>query len=162
MSSRTDQHPARDRSPLDLPPGYEAIALREVGDAFVHAREIAAERGAGTLVWVRRFDRIEFAVVLEPDEALAGARRVLYAVLNATADALGAYAPPEKPVAFEWPATLRLDGGILGGAQLAWPEGTPEDAVPAWLVAGVTLRALVPLAKTGALPGHHPLDERLI
>ena len=55
---------------LDLPPGYTLVALRELGDAFAHGCEIAAEAGAGTLVWVRRYDLVEFAVVLEPDEPL--------------------------------------------------------------------------------------------
>ena len=56
---------------LDLPPGYTLVALRELGDAFAHGCEIAAEAGAGTLVWVRRYDLVEFAVVLEPDEPLS-------------------------------------------------------------------------------------------
>src|SRR4051812_40465836 len=56
--------------PLDLPPGYHPVGLRELGDAFVHGCDIAAEAGAGTLVWVRRYDLVEFAVVLEPEEAL--------------------------------------------------------------------------------------------
>ena len=61
---------------LDLPPGYTLVALRELGDAFAHASEIAAEAGAGTLVWVRRYDLVEFAVVLEPDEPLRSGRLV--------------------------------------------------------------------------------------
>src|SRR5262249_6144518 len=51
---------------LDLPPGYTLVALREHGDAFAHACAIAAKAGAGTLVWVRRYDLVEYAVVLEP------------------------------------------------------------------------------------------------
>ena len=39
--------------------------------------KIAAEQGAGTLVYVGRFDLAEFAVVLEPDEPLRTARRAL-------------------------------------------------------------------------------------
>ena len=46
---------------------YGEVALRELGDAFAHGCDIAAEAGAGTLVWVRRYDLVEFAVVLEPD-----------------------------------------------------------------------------------------------
>ncbi len=55
---------------LDLPPPYDLVVLRESGDAFAHACAIAGARGAGTLVWVRRYDLAEFAVVLEPDDAL--------------------------------------------------------------------------------------------
>ena len=48
----------------------------------------AAELGAGTLVFVGRFDLAEFAVVLEPEEPLRTARRALYAGMSALADAL--------------------------------------------------------------------------
>ena len=128
---------------LDLPPGYNVVTLRESGDAFAHAQQIAATEGAGTLVWVRRFDTVEFALVLEPEQPLAGARRVLYAVMNAAADAIATHCPPERPLEFSWPDTIMLDGGILGGAQLAWPKGCAEDATPDWLVAGVMVRSVV-------------------
>ena len=44
------------RAALDLPPGYRLVTLREVGDAFAHAVAIAPREGAGTLVYVGRFD----------------------------------------------------------------------------------------------------------
>ncbi len=47
------------------------MTLREVGDAFAHAKANAAELGAGTLVFVGRFDSREFAVVLEPTSRCA-------------------------------------------------------------------------------------------
>ncbi len=128
---------------LDLPPGYALVTLRESGDAFVHAQSIAAEQGAGTLVWVRRFDTIEFAVVLEPEQALGDARRVHYAVMNAAADAIAAQCPPERPLTIAWPDTLVLDGGILGGTRIAWPVGCGDDATPDWLVVGVMVRSVV-------------------
>ena len=102
---------------LDLPPPFRAVALREVGDAFAHAKLIAADAGAGTLVHVGRFDLAEFAVVLEPEEPLCTARRALYAGLAALADALAACAPPEKPISFDWPDAIRIDGGLVGGAR---------------------------------------------
>jgi biotin-(acetyl-CoA carboxylase) ligase len=126
---------------LDLPPPFRAVALREVGDAFAHAVKIAADAGAGTLVHVGRFDLAEFAVVLEPDEPLVTARRALFAGLTALADALAVHAPPEKPISFDWPATIRIDGGIVGGARLAWPACAAEDVAPAWLVFGAMIRA---------------------
>jgi hypothetical protein len=126
---------------LDLPPGYTLVALRELGDAFAHGCAIAADAGAGTLVWVRRYDLVEFAVVLEPDEPLVSARRALFAGMNAMGDAIAAHCPPEREVNFDWPDTIRFDGGLLGGARLGWPEDCAEEAVPAWLVFGVILRA---------------------
>src|SRR5712671_5361811 len=118
---------------LDLPPPFRLVVLREVGDAFAHACAHAAELGAGTLVFVGRFDLAEFAVVLEPDEPLASARRGLYAGMVALADALAALAPPEKPIAVEWPDAIRVDGGLVGGGRLAWPHGADETAPPPWL-----------------------------
>src|SRR5215467_2045674 len=91
---------------LDLPPPFRLVMLREVGDAFGHALTIASEAGAGTLVWVGRFDLVEFALVVEPDEPLAGARRTFYAGMAALADALLVHAPPEKVIAFEWPDAI--------------------------------------------------------
>lgn len=133
--------PAETEQTLDLPPGYTLVALRELGDAFVHACEIAAEAGAGTLVWVRRYDLVEFAVVLEPDEPLRSARRAMFAGMNALADAIAAHCPPEREVTFDWPDTIRFDTGLLGGGRLGWPAECAEDTTPEWLVFGAILRA---------------------
>jgi hypothetical protein len=127
---------------LDLPPGFRLVTLREVGDAFSHAQQIAAEEGAGTLVFVGRFDLVEFALVLEPDEPLRTARRAHYAGMNALADALAAHAPPEKPIVIDWPDAIRVDGGLVGGGRLAWPTGAKEDEPPAWLVFGASIRTV--------------------
>lgn len=128
------------REPV-LPPGFSLVTLRESGDAFAHACSIAAEAGAATLVWTRRFDIIEFAVVLEPDNVLAEARLAHYLAMNALADALAVYSPPERPILFNWPDALIYDLGLIGGGRLAWPETCREDAVPDWLVFGAMLRA---------------------
>ena len=127
---------------LDLPPPFHAIALREAGDAFAHAVAIAADAGAGTLVHVGRFDLAEFAVVLEPEEALQSARRAFYAGMSALADALAVRAPPEKPIDFGWPDAIRVDGGLVGGGRLAWPAATEEHDMPSWLVFGAMIRTV--------------------
>jgi biotin-(acetyl-CoA carboxylase) ligase len=143
---------------LDLPPPFRAVGLREVGDAFAHAKKIAADAGAGTLVHVGRFDLAEFAVVLEPEESLRTARRALYAGMVALGDALAAHAPPEKPIGFDWPDALRVDGGLVGGAQLAWPADGDEAATPPWIVFGATIRT-VAVGEHEA--GLHPLAAAL-
>jgi hypothetical protein len=143
---------------LDLPPPFRAVALREVGDAFAHAKNTAADAGAGTLVHVGRFDLAEFAVVLEPEEPLRTARRAFYAGMVALGDALAAHAPPEKPISFDWPDALRVDGGLVGGAQLAWPVGSDEGATPRWLVFGAMIRT-VAMGEHEA--GLHPLAAAL-
>jgi hypothetical protein len=125
---------------LDLPPGYTLVALREHADAFEHALHAAAEAGAGTLFRVGRYDLIEFALVLEPDEKLSSSRRALFVGMNALGDAISALCPPERPVSFGWPDAVFFDGALIGGIRLGWPRGCAEDEVPDWLVLGVMLR----------------------
>lgn len=143
---------------LDLPPPFRLVTLREVGDAFAHATRIAAEEGAGTLVYVGRFDLVEFAVVLEPGEPLTTARRALYAGLAALADALAVHAPPERPIAFDWPDAVRVNGGLVGGARLGWPDGADENEPPAWLVFAAMIRTV---AMGEEEPGLRPLAAAL-
>jgi hypothetical protein len=135
--SRTAAAPA-----LDLPPPFRLVTLREVGDAFAHAKAIAPEAGAGTLVHVGRFDLVEFAVVLEPEEALRTARRAFYAGMVALHDALVVQAPPERPITFAWPDAVHVDGGLIGGGRLAWPENASENEPPDWLVFGASIRTV--------------------
>ena len=143
---------------LDLPPLFSLVTLREVGDAFAHAQVIAADQGAGTLVHVGRFDLVEFAVVLEPEEPLRAARRTFYACMVALRDALVAHAPPERPITFTWPDAIHVDGGLVGGGRLAWPADARETEPPAWLVFGATIRTV---AMTDHEAGLRPLAATL-
>lgn len=142
---------------LDLPPAYNLVTLREVGDAFAHATANAAELGAGTLVFVGRFDLAEFAVVLEPEEPLRSARRAFYAGMAALSDALAAHAPPQTPIVCIWPDAIHVDAGLVGGGQLAWSEG-PEDELPDWLVFGGMIRTV---SMAEGEPGLRPLSAAL-
>jgi biotin-(acetyl-CoA carboxylase) ligase len=144
--------------PIHLPPPFTLVRLRESGDAFAHACRIAPKSGAGTLVYVGRFDLAEFAVVLEPGEPLNTARRAFYASMVALTDALRAYAPPNKTVAIGWPDAVKIDGGLVGGGRMGWPSSAREDEPPAWLVFGAMIWT-VAMAEQG--PGVHPLASAL-
>lgn len=156
LDQRLRTHPSQPA--LDLPPLFHLVTLREVGDAFAHAKAIAAEEGAGTLVYVGRFDLVEFAVVLEPEEPLRTARRAFYAGCVALADALAFHAPPEKSITFDWPDAIRIDGGLVGGGRLAWPDHARDDARPDWLVFGAMIRTV---AMGEEEPGLRPLAAAL-
>jgi biotin-(acetyl-CoA carboxylase) ligase len=144
--------------PIKLPPPFTLERLRESGDAFRHAINIAEGSGAGTLVYVGRFDLAEFAVVLEPSEPLRTARRAVYAGMLAVANALRAYAPPNKQVTIEWPDAVHLDGAMVGGGRLGWPIQAQEDEPPLWAVFGAMIRTV---AMTDREPGVHPLASAL-
>lgn len=143
-----------------LPPAFRLVTLREVGDAFAHAKANAASEGAGTLVFVGRFDLAEFAVVLEPDEPLRQARRAFYAGMSALMDALAVNAPPEKPMNIDWPDTVRIDSGLVGGGRLAWPDNADENEPPEWLVFGAMIRTVSMLDdEAGLRPLSAALEE---
>lgn len=127
-----------------MPPGFTLVTLRESGDALAHAIRIAPDAGAATMVWVRRFDLVEFALVMEPDMPLRTARLAHYLCMNALADALSVHCPPERPVLFGWPDALLYDHGLIGGGRSAWPEACGEDQTPDWLVFGAMVRASRP------------------
>jgi biotin-(acetyl-CoA carboxylase) ligase len=151
---------ARVAPELALPPPYQAVRLREFGDAFTHAATLAPQRGAGTLVYVGRFEVAEFAVVLEPTDPLVRARRVFYAGMGALADAIAAAAPPETAIHIKWPDALYVNWGLVGGGRLAWPKSTDEANVPAWLVFGATVRtAWTKRIDPGLTPELTALDE---
>jgi biotin-(acetyl-CoA carboxylase) ligase len=150
--------PDSDARTLDLPPPFRLVRLREVGDAFAYACANAAHLGAGTLVFVGRFDLAEFAVVLEPDQPLAAARLAFYAGMVALGDALAAQAPPEKPIAIDWPDAIYVDRGLIGGGRLGWPDGADEQAAPDWLVFGAAIRTVL---MSGKEAGLHPLATAL-
>ena len=148
---------------LDLPPPYSLVRLRERGDAFAEACRLGLTRGAGSFVHVGRFDVLEFAVVLEPEEPLAGARRAFFAGMVALADAVAAFAPAEKPIRFDWPDAMRLDGALVGGGRLGWPTDCAEDAVPDWLVFSAMLTAsLRRFPDPGVFPDATSLEEEQI
>ena len=143
---------------LDLPPPFRLVVLREAGDAFAHASAHAAELGAGTLVFVGRFDLAEFAVVLEPEEALVSARRSFYAGMTALGDALAALAPPETPITIVWPDRLKIGRRLVGGGRLGWPQSADERERPDWLVFGAVIR-LISMRSEGA--ARDPLSAAL-
>ncbi|MCC8977369.1 hypothetical protein H8A92_00710 [Bradyrhizobium sp. 10BB] len=141
-----------------MPPPFTLVRLRESRDAFAHATDIAKASGAGTLTYVGRFDLAEFAIVLEPSEPLRTARRAFYAGMVALTDALRAYAPPNSAIVIDWPDTIRVDGGLVGGGRLGWPPSAKEDKPPRWLVFGAMIRTV---AMTDTEAGLYPLAAAL-
>lgn len=159
MALDTVRRRAQGQRDMNLPPPFTPVRLRELGDAFAHAIAVAPEQGAGTLVHVGRFDLAEFALVLEPEEPLAQARRAFYAGMAALTDALIAHAQPETEIAIDWPDAIAVNKGLVGGGRLAWPEGTNENDVPAWLVFGGMIRTVSMLEEPGLNPLVTALEE---
>lgn len=146
-------------SPPQLPPAYQLVVLDREVPAFARAVQ-AAPRGVddGTVYWTERDDRLELAILLEPEAPALGALLAVHLMCVATGEALADLLPPEKPLAFAWPGHLLLDGAALGQvrAQLA---PVAEGQVPPWLVLGLTLAVAAPSPAPGGEPGC-PLPRR--
>ncbi|MFC6392172.1 biotin/lipoate--protein ligase family protein [Methylorubrum zatmanii] len=130
-------------APLLLPPAFTGLTVAAPGDAAGQACRLAlaGDVEAGTLLVEEREDVIAFAVVLAPAEPLATARRAIFVGMQALADAVGSFGPPEIPVSFLWPDTLTFNGARLGGGALHWPQDCAEGDVPDWLVFSAMLIA---------------------
>jgi biotin-(acetyl-CoA carboxylase) ligase len=125
---------------LILPPPYDQHFLAS-GDVMEAAKTRAIADGAGALVWQLRPGRLDFAVVLEPDQPLAQARLAFLAGMVALGDAVAAHCGSERAVAFGWPGEVILDAGRLGGARFAVAPGCAAEDVPDWMVFGAELIA---------------------
>jgi biotin-(acetyl-CoA carboxylase) ligase len=144
---------------LDLPPLVSWVRPPDGVDPFAHAQAVAADLGAGALVWTPDPVVLRLAVVLQPDAPLRQARRAFFVGMAALGDALSAACAPERRIVFEWPGAVLFDAARLGGARLAW-AACDESATPDWLVFGAELFASRPgLPEPGAAPESTSLTE---
>ena len=96
----------------------------------------AGKLGAGDIVWRADPERMEFALVMEPEVDRQRCYEMLFVTMVSLGDALGAICPPEVAVTYGWPSSLLMNGADVGVVQLAMPEGV-NAAPPDYLVAGV-------------------------
>lgn len=119
-----------------LPPLLSLKPLAPGDDPF-DAAVAAARAGkgeAGDFYWSQRLDRIELAIVLEPETPLAESLTMLPLAMVAFGDALGAIGPPVLAVHFRWPDAVDVNGGFVGGFRVATAEAESDEDVPDWLV----------------------------
>ncbi|WP_411901555.1 biotin/lipoate--protein ligase family protein [Methylorubrum thiocyanatum] len=149
-------------APLVLPPAFTGLVAAGSPGAAGQACRLAesGEAEAGTLLMEERDDVIALSVVLAPTEPLATARRAFFVGMQALADAVGTFGPPEIPVTFLWPDTLIFNGARLGGGALHWPQGCDEAEIPDWLVFSAMLIATKRAAgDPGLTPDSTSLEE---
>ncbi len=126
-----------------FPPLLNGVQVAATTSAFVAAvrKAVRGEVSAGDLVWSRGDDRMDVAIVLEPDVPAGRAALMLYTVMVALGDCFGALAPPEIGLYYKWPGKILVNSGEVGEARIAMAE-TRSGEPPTWLVVGVTLRLL--------------------
>ena len=150
--------------PLNFDPSFPPLLngrpVLEPHDPFAAAIAACqgAETEAGDFFWSCSTGEISFAVVLEPEVTRARAQEMLFVLMVACADALGAISPPELAITWNWPAEIYGNGGRLGSVRLAMSETEDAQGAPEWMVVGVSL-ALKP--RDESEPGLNPNSTTL-
>lgn len=142
-----------------FPPMFRGEALRANLDPFAKAISTAM-RGIdpGLIVWSEDKSTAKAALVLAPEEPLKQAIGVVFAAFLGLSDSLGALAPPEVAVHFQWPDRIKVNGGLCGRLRVA-AETTVPDQEPNWIVVGIE----VPLLPDhGHEPGNDPDQTTLV
>jgi len=124
-----------------FPPLLAGMPVKAPDQPFARAcaEADAGRAGAGDVFWARATNRLDVAIVLEPDVILQQAMQMPFAAMVAFGDALGAIAPPELGVYYRWPGDIVVNGARAGFIRFAVPRDAGEDAVPRWLVIGITV-----------------------
>ncbi|MGB0658995.1 MAG: DUF4444 domain-containing protein [Mangrovicoccus sp.] len=123
------------------------------GDAFEHACSQAVLGCEAGLV-THRLDpaRMQAAMVFAPEIPLSSAMTMLPLCAVALQNALGALAPPEVAVEFDWQGGIYINGASCGQLRAIAPDRENRAAMPDWLVIGFTLPLLPPQEDTGLTP----------
>jgi len=124
-----------------LPPLITGHPVAAAGDAFAAALTAvrAGAAGAGDLFWSEAVNRLDLALVLEPEVPVMRALQVHMAVMVALGDALGALGPPEMAVHYRWPSILLINGAEAGRVRSALSHTANGEDVPAYMVASARL-----------------------
>lgn len=155
MSVAFDPAPRPDGAEPSFPPLMTGVRLAAGVDPL--AKAVAAADGpdgvaGGTVFWADREDRLEAALALAPETALNAAMAMLFAAANGLGDALGALAPPEVAVTWEWPDLVKVNGAECGAFRVDAATRDPS-ATPNWLVVAVSVHVA---ASAAAEPGVDP------
>lgn len=124
-----------------FPPLMSGHAVKAPVQPFEHAcAEAAVGRlSAGDVVWARNLDRLQLAIVLEPDVERVRAREMLFVAMVALGDSLGALAPPEVAITWGWPRSVYVNGAKLGMVSLELSPEEDENGAPVWMAIGMDL-----------------------
>lgn len=124
-----------------FPPMMNGIGVSAPDHPFMHAVD-GARNGtleAGDVIWARNMSAMTWAIVLEPEVALAKALQMVPLALVAAGDCIGALTPPQVGLMFRWPNLISVNGGTAGHVEVA-ASTLDVTAVPDWIVVCVHVR----------------------
>ena len=119
---------------------------------------ISGRFGAADFVWARDAardaERLDCALVLEPDVDRVRSAEMVFVAMVAFGDSFGAIAPPEVGLTYRWPMTLCVNGARAGRVRAAISANDDDDGHPDWMVVGLSLD--IRRSDRGGEPGQLP------
>ena len=129
---------------LDLPPLLSGFPVIPPISPLEAARTALADgaAGAGDVFWAAETEQLSVCFVLEPEVSASRAQEMLFAVMVAAGEAVGALCPPELGFMWQWPNRFFANGARVGQAAIEFSDARSGDDVPDWMIVGIELRLL--------------------
>ena len=124
------------------------------------AREAAGNRAGAGDMFTRIDERIEMALVLEPDVSRETAYQMLPVAQVAAGEAIAALAPPETEVTHRWGGALVVNGADVGTVR-GRCAANDRNGSPEWLAVGIRLDCAPRERDPGRDPGRSTLVDEL-
>lgn len=135
----------------ELPPLFSALATAGADPFAAACTEAKKGCDAGLVTYDITPEQLRAAVVFAPEVPLKQAMIMLPLCGVGFQNAFGAIAPPEVSLQLHWAGGLRLNGGRCGMLEVAAAQQDPQ-AMPDWMVIGLTLSLWSDEEETGATP----------
>jgi len=140
MSLYYEPDPANENDPPLLPPILTPIPVVKDVDVFAKAIAVAGKSETGTVLYSENPEYVEVAIILSPEVPKIKCNQMLYILMVAAGDAIGALAPPEVAVTYSFPGFIFLNRGEAGFVKIEVAPSTDDKSIPDWMVVGLKLR----------------------
>jgi len=140
MSLYYEPDPANENDPPLLPPILTPIPVVNGIDVFAKAIAVAGKSETGTVLYSENPEYVEVAIILSPEIPKIKCNQMLYIMMVASGDAIGALAPPEVAVTYAFPGFIFLNRGEAGLVKVEVAPSNDDQSIPDWMVVGLKLR----------------------
>ena len=140
MSLYYEPDPANENDPPLLPPILTPIPVVDGIDVFAKAIAVAGKSETGTVLYSENPEYVEVAIILSPEIPKIKCNQMLYIMMVASGDAIGALAPPEVAVTYAFPGFIFLNRGEAGLVKVEIAPSNDDQSIPDWMVVGLKLR----------------------
>ena len=140
MSLYYEPDPANENDPPLLPPILTPIPVVKGIDVFAKAIAVAGKSETGTVLYSENPEYVEVAIILSPEVPKIKCNQMLYIMMVASGDAIGALAPPEVAVTYAFPGFIFLNRGEAGLVKVEVAPSNDDQSIPDWMVVGLKLR----------------------